>query len=59
MKRIALALLRKIALIRLEAKECQLGSSVVLNGIPYIRRKGSGQIILGARVNINASPMKN
>lgn len=38
---------------------CELGNEVILNGMPYIRRKGSGRILLGDGVNVNASRWGN
>lgn len=59
MKLLILALLRKICEIRTAMNGCQLGSGVILNGLPHIRRKGNGRIVLGDGVTINAARWAN
>lgn len=59
MKILILSILRTLSAIMARAKRCELGQAVIINGSPYIRRKGSGRIILGDRVNINASRWAN
>lgn len=59
MKIIILAFLRNISAIRIAMKGCKLGHGVILNGLPYIRRKGDGRIILGDGVTVNASRWAN
>jgi len=54
-----LLLLRSASRIRAWLSGITLGSGVLINGFPYIRRKGSGRIILGEGVNINASRWGN
>lgn len=38
---------------------CELGRGVVLNGLPYVRRKGSGKVVLGDRVQVNTARWAN
>ena len=52
MKYLILSLLRYASGIWLSFRGCQLGHGVIVNGMPYIRRKRSGRIILSDRVNI-------
>lgn len=59
MKRLVLALLRKYSALRIAAAGCEVAGQVIVNGMPYVRRKGSGRIILGDHVNINASRWGN
>jgi carbonic anhydrase/acetyltransferase-like protein (isoleucine patch superfamily) len=59
MKTLILTILRKTAAFRVSARGIELGSGVILNGTPYVRRKGNGRIILGDRVNINSSRWGN
>jgi len=59
MKYLILSLLRYASGIWLSFRGCQLGHGVIVNGMPYIRRKRSGRIILSDRVNINASRWGN
>ena len=59
MKPLILALLRKICVMVTIMKGCQLGSGVILNGLPYIRRKGNGRIILGNGSTINGTRWAN
>jgi tetrahydrodipicolinate N-succinyltransferase len=59
MKVIILSILRRIALLRIQIAGCEISNGVLVNGIPYLRRKGNGRIILGDRVNINASRWGN
>lgn len=59
MKQLILAVLRKYSAIRVAAAGCETATDVIINGIPFVRRKGNGRIILGERVNINASRWGN
>ena len=59
MKSLVLALLRAWSRFAVRMKGCELGSNVILNGTPYVRRKGSGRIVLGDGVNINSSRWGN
>ncbi|RYD85162.1 MAG: acyltransferase [Verrucomicrobiaceae bacterium] len=59
MKRLVLAVLRSCSRFVVRMKGCELGMNVILNGTPYIRRKGNGRIVLGEGVNINASRWGN
>jgi serine acetyltransferase len=59
MKLFILGILRKICVVVVAMKGCQLGSGVILNGLPYIRRKGTGCIILGKGSTINAARWAN
>lgn len=59
MKTLILSLLRAVSRLRAGLAGCDLGKGVILNGSPYIRRKGSGRIVLGDRVNVNASRWGN
>ncbi|MEI8285258.1 MAG: acyltransferase [bacterium] len=59
MKQFVLCLLRKYSALRAAVAGCELGQGVILNGTPYIRRKGNGRIILGDKVNINSSRWGN
>ncbi len=59
MKQFVLCLMRRCSALRAVRAGCQLGQDVILNGTPYIRRKGNGRIILGDKVNINSSRWGN
>jgi tetrahydrodipicolinate N-succinyltransferase len=59
MKSLILFFLRKYSALRVAGAGCELGKGVILNGTPYIRRKGNGRIILGDKVNINSSRWGN
>jgi hypothetical protein len=59
MKSLVLSIFRIYAHIFARFKGCELAQDVIINGLPYCRRKGSGRIILGDRVNINASRWGN
>ena len=59
MKGIILSLLRLLSRLHLKARGVACGSGVICNGLPYIRRKGSGRISLGPDVTINASRWGN
>ncbi len=59
MKSIILALLRKTCGIFLSSKGCELAPGFIANGMPHVRRKGNGRIILGEGVTINASRWGN
>jgi serine acetyltransferase len=51
--------MRAFSRMVLAAKGCELGAEVLVNGMPYIRRKGRGRIILGLGVTINSSRWSN
>jgi len=38
---------------------CKMGSGVLFNGLPYLRRKGTGRIVLGDDVTINSTRWSN
>jgi UDP-3-O-[3-hydroxymyristoyl] glucosamine N-acyltransferase len=59
LKRLILHVIRLGARFRLVATGCQLGFGVIINGSPYVRRKGKGRIVLGNHVTINASRWGN
>jgi hypothetical protein len=59
MKGIILSLLRLLSLLHLKARGVDCGNSLICNGFPYIRRKGSGIISLGPNVTLNASRWGN
>lgn len=59
MKHLVLAVLRAGSAHLLKRKGCLLGLGVIVNGLPYVRRKGSGRIELGDGVNINAARWGN
>lgn len=43
----------------MRARGCTVGKGVILNGLPAVRRKGSGKIIIGNGVTINTSRWSN
>ncbi len=59
MKKYVLTILRAIARFRAMRAGCEIGRGILLNGTPYIRRKGTGRIILGDEVNINSTRWGN
>ncbi len=59
MKTLVLTWIRTVCRLRARRAGCELGAGVILNGLPYIRRKGSGRILLGDGVNVNASRWGN
>lgn len=59
MKSLVLGLMRWWASLAVRLKGCELGEGVILNGVPYIRRKGNGRIILGKGANINSARWGN
>lgn len=59
MKSVVLKILRLWSRLHLRRKGVQCADTVVCNGVPYIRRKGSGIISLGPDVTINASRWGN
>lgn len=59
MKALILVVIRALAASLAKRQGCQLGRGVILNGIPAIRRKGSGRIIIGDDVTINSSRWSN
>lgn len=58
-KSLLLGTIRAASLFHLKRKGCQLGRNVVVNGLPYVRRKGSGRLEVCDGVNINASRWGN
>jgi serine acetyltransferase len=59
MKHLILSLIRTAAAMHVKARGVSLGHDVILNGIPGIRRKGSGRLILGDGVTINTARWAN
>jgi carbonic anhydrase/acetyltransferase-like protein (isoleucine patch superfamily) len=59
MKSLILAALRRLAAARAAAKGVDVGRGAILNGFPYIRRKGSGRILIGEDVTINSARWSN
>lgn len=59
MKMLILFSLRAIAMFYVRLRGAEAAGNVVINGIPYVRRKGSGRLILGEHVNINAARWGN
>ncbi len=59
MKAVVIRVVRSVARLFAIAKGCTLGSGVILNGIPAVRRKGSGRIIIGDGVTINTARWAN
>lgn len=58
-KTLILRLLRWGTLLWVKRRGVECGEGVLLNGVPYVRRKGSGRIILESGVTINASRWGN
>ena len=58
-KSLLLGILRAASLFHLNRKGCHVGNHVIVNGLPYVRRKGSGRLEIGDGVNINASRWGN
>lgn len=59
MKSLFLLLVRTLSAIWLKSRGAQIGSGVILNGFPAIRRKGSGRLILGDGVTLNTARWSN
>ncbi|MEK7950824.1 acyltransferase [Luteolibacter soli] len=59
MKSVALGIIRKAASFAAHRRGCELGTGVILNGFPYIRRRGSGRIIIGDGVTLNTARWAN
>jgi serine acetyltransferase len=59
MKRLILALIRGAAAFHVRARGGVVGRDVILNGVPGIRRKGSGRLILGDGVTVNTARWAN
>ena len=59
MKSTILAAIRTLSSAVTKARGCELGAGVILNGLPSVRRKGSGRIILGDGVTINTARWAN
>ena len=59
MKSLILQLIRSVAACYVRARGASLGQGVILNGIPAIRRKGSGRLIIGDGVTLNTTRWSN
>jgi acetyltransferase-like isoleucine patch superfamily enzyme len=59
MKRIFLTLVRIAAAWQVSGRGVSLGRGVILNGLPAIRRKGSGRIQIGDGVTLNSARWAN
>lgn len=59
MKPLILWLIRRIAIAFIRAKGCKVSGDAILNGLPYVRRKGNGKIVIGTGVTINSSRWSN
>lgn len=59
LKSIILKLIRALSAVRLRGKGCHIGEESIVNGMPYVRRKGNGRIIIGDGVTINSTPWAN
>ena len=59
MKSLVLQIIRWFCKKRLAAKHCEMSRNVMIQGVPYVRRKGSGQIILGDNTTLNVSRWSN
>ncbi|WP_319800655.1 acyltransferase [Luteolibacter arcticus] len=58
-KPIILRTIRTLSVAWLRWKGCETAGSAIVNGFPYIRRKGSGRIVIGENVTINAARWSN
>jgi hypothetical protein len=59
MKHLILVLIRGAAAFYVRARGGVIGRDVILNGVPGIRRKGSGRLILGDGVTVNTARWAN
>lgn len=59
MKHLVLTLIRTAAAMYVKARGGVVGRDVILNGIPAIRRKGSGRLILGDGITVNSARWAN
>lgn len=59
MKHFILKLIRSAAAAYLRGRGGEIGRDVILNGIPAIRRKGSGRLIIGDGVTLNTARWAN
>ena len=59
MKHLIISLIRTAAAMYVKARGCVVGRDVILNGVPGIRRKGSGRLILGDGVTVNTARWAN
>jgi len=59
MKHLVLTVLRVGATLLMKRAGCHLGRRVIVNGLPYVRRKGSGRIELGDDAQVNAARWGN
>jgi len=59
MKSMVLKLIRTTGWFWARLNGCKVGSGVLFNGLPYLRRKGTGRIVLGDDVTINSTRWSN
>lgn len=59
MKHLILEIIRSAATRYVRARGVVVGGGVILNGVPGIRRKGSGRLILGDGVTVNSARWAN
>lgn len=59
MKHIVLGILRAAALAWIQWKGCETSRGEIINGFPYVRRKGNGRIVIGEGVTINSARWAN
>lgn len=59
MKHLILSLIRTAAAMYVKARGGVVARDVILNGVPGIRRKGSGRLILGDGVTVNTARWAN
>ncbi len=59
MKRIVLRVLRAAALAWIKWRGCETSRDGIINGFPYVRRKGNGRIVIGEGVTINTARWAN
>jgi serine acetyltransferase len=59
MKYLILSLIRTAAAMYVKARGGVVGHDVILNGMPGVRRKGSGRLILGDGVTVNTDRWAN
>jgi serine acetyltransferase len=59
MKSLVLSMLRRLAVAWVSTRGGEVGTGAILNGIPGIRRKGNGRIVIGDRVTINSARWAN
>jgi acetyltransferase-like isoleucine patch superfamily enzyme len=59
MKSLVISILRRLAAAWVSGRGCDVGAGAILNGIPGVRRKGSGRIVIGDDVTINSARWAN